>query len=190
MKKILFISIFFLVINSISADNSILIDNFEKEIDVFETTYKSYYSGESSLLQWQLYANHAFNTYKIISGIIKDNDNAFSISEIDRIEQLTNKFKSAFLINDSINRYETLINNFETTINRYAVNRINTNTQALNIILEQLIQEKFYIKIHQAVGVFPFNKEQLNKLESLIERNGRLTAMLRQIMQNINICNV
>jgi len=32
--------------------------------------------------------------------IIKNNDDISSTSEIDWIEQLTNKFKSAFLIND------------------------------------------------------------------------------------------
>ena len=188
MKKILFISLFFLVINNVSADNTLLIDNYEIEIDNFASTYRCYYKCEPLLLQWQSYASNALQIYKNITSIKEDNDDAFSISEIDRIEQLTNKFKSAFLINDSINRYETLINDFETVINRYAINKTNINSQTLNIILEQLIQEKFYIKIHQAVGVFPFNKEQLNKLEILVEKNGRLTAMLRQIMQNLNIC--
>jgi len=189
MKRMFLISLFLLVINYLSADNSNLINDFEKEIDIFESTYKSYYLGESFLLQWQLYAKNAFNIYINISNILNNNENTFSNSEIERITQLINKFKIAFLINESINRHEILLNNFETAINRYTENKTNENLQVLNNILQQLIQDDFYIKIHQVVGVFPFNNEQLNKLEILVERNRQLTARLRDVMQKINICD-
>ena len=189
MKRMFLISLFFLVINYLSADNSNLINDFEKEIDIFESAYKSYYLGESFLLQWQLYAKNAFNIYINISNILNNKENTFSNSEIERITQLINKFKIAFLINESINRHEILLNNFETAINRYTENKTNENLQVLNNILQQLIQDDFYIKIHQVVGVFPFNNEQLNKLEILVERNRRLTARLRDVMQKINICD-
>jgi len=188
VKRILFISIFFFIINYISADNNIFIDNLEREIDIFESTYIRYYEGETSLLfQWQLYAKNVIKTYQNISKILEENNNAFTYSEIERITQLINKFKIAFLINESINRHELLLNNFEIAIKNYTVNKTYANIQSLSNILEQLIHGNFYIFIYRSVSLFPFNTEQINKLKILIERNERLTDRLNDIMQQTNI---
>jgi transcription initiation factor IIF auxiliary subunit len=152
-----------------------IIDEFERKINEFDNLYKRYSNGEQSLKnRWQLAASEAVNIHKQIAAILNDDD-SFSDTQLDRISNLIMKFKSSFAIDELLARYETFLDGFDRTVNRFILNKSNNNRdQVINVMQQSKSAINGIRDIIESIDTYPFSIDQYNKFDSLLLRQSAL----------------
>ena len=176
-----------LIANTVFADNNILINNYEREVINFETSFLEFYSGTTSEnSQWQYYANNAINLHREMNRIFINDRNEFTIAQIDRISKLNDRFESAFLITEQVNRIELSQNNFHSIIARSLLNITNVDMRSVFYAKEEL--QQYISTLIEVIQLIPFtvNEEQTVKTANLLARQVQMSTILNAILEMLN----